>query len=425
MRGTRLRAPAVGLGLAIFLASCQPAPTGNLPSSSPRASGVASPTVRLQSPAPTTSPRATLPPVQSSGALIVNIWNSGEPTEVSLWSADSLIADVKPTGPNPPSSLVANFNATDRNTSVPSCHPYRVTYLPCVSTSNSRAYFLDGDTNVRYLTTGPRLPPCDAIGCPLGQSGGVTHVPGGAGVASAFAVSPDDKRIAVSAFTFRSSSSGPAPVSVRLYVEDLVGNGNHIELFTSTSSWVWPVGWHDGKLVVAAGSPVKPVEGPYGGVTEFHLVDPVTGDRLQALGSATCPVVPALLSPAGTVCLASDGSLRSQYWSGQNVTFVSTYAALKGGAMLSPDGSKVAVCCANMAGFGVIEVVDSPAMGGAVKLVAGAQGYFGGGGWIDATHLIYHPSGTDPQFLVDTTSHVGPITLPLFGEFSGRVPGGL
>jgi len=242
-------------------------------------------------------------------------------------------------------------------------------------------------------------------------------------VASAFAVSPDDQRIAVSVFTFQSSSSGPVRANVRLYVEDLVGGGNHIELFSSNSLWVWPVGWHDGKLVVAAGSPVKPVEGPYGGVTEFHLVDPVTGNRLQALGSASCPVVPALLSPAGTLCVAADGSLRSQYWSRPDVTFLSTYSALRGGAMLSLDGNKVAVCCT--ADRGAVEVIDAPALGGAVKPVAGTFGYQSGGGWTDATHVTYRPSGTDSLLWADTTSPSGPITLYMAGEFSGRVPGGL
>src|SRR5438270_656149 len=223
--------------------------------------------------------------------------------------------------------------------------------------------------------------------CQSAPTGDVTHVPGGAGVASTFAVSPNEQRIAVSVFTFRASSSGPAPTSVRLYVEDLLGGGNHVELFTSNSVWVWPVGWHDSKLVVAAGSPVKPVEGPYGGVTEFHLVDPATGNRLQALGSASCPVVPALLSPAGTVCVAADGSLRSQYWSRPDVTFLSNYRQLGGGAMLSLDGNKVAVCCAIPSG--ALEIIDSPALGGAIKPVAGATAYLSGGGWIDATHVAY------------------------------------
>lgn len=326
---------------------------------------------------------------------------------VSLWSGDS---------------LVANVNARNRSATAASCHPYEVTYLPCVSTSNSRAYFLDGDTQVRYLAAGTSATNCGASGCAFGTNGDVTFVPGGPERASAFAVSPDDQRIAVSVFDFRSTPSGYVPISVRLYVEDLVGRGNHIELFSSTSGWVWPVGWHGGKLVVAAGSPTKPVEGPYGAVTEFHLVDPVTGDRLQALGSASCPVVPALLSPAGTVCVAADGSLRSQYWSGQNVTFMSNYSAFRGGAMLSLDGSKVVICC----GFaGALQIVDAPSLGGAMKPLPQATGYLSGGGWIDATHVSYRPSSGDNLAWLDTTSPNGPSTLPFVGQLAGRVPGGL
>src|SRR5713101_420095 len=393
MRPVSLGAPVVGLAIAGVLASCQPTPTGILPTSSPKA-----------------SPRVSTSSPSQSAPLIVTIFTAGQGTDYTLRSAGAPVAIA--------------VQAADRNASVPGCHPYEVTYLPCVSTSNSRAYYLDGDTSVRYLATVPSPAPCDSSGrCPSATSGDVTHVPGGPSVASAFAVSPDDQRIAVSVFTFRSSSSGPVPVNVRLYIEDLVGGGNHIELFSSTSLWVWPVGWHDSKLVVAAGSPVKPVEGPYGGVTEFHLVDPVTGNRLQSLGSATCPVVPALLTPAGTVCVAADGSLRSQYWSRPDVTFMSNYSALRGGAMLSLDGNKVAVCCT--VDRGAVEVIDAPALGGAVKPVAGTFGYQSGGGWTDATHVTYRPSGTDSLLWADTTSPSGPITLYMAGEFSGRVPGGL
>ena len=38
-----------------------------------------------------------------------------------------------------------------------------------------------------------------------------------------------------------------SPPTLRLYVEDL-GGGNHAEIFSSKSAWVWPVGWHQGKL---------------------------------------------------------------------------------------------------------------------------------------------------------------------------------
>jgi len=319
---------------------------------------------------------------------------------------------------------VGNVQARNRSATAASCHPYQVTYLPCVSTSNTRAYFLDGDTSVRYLAPGSTTSSnCGANGCTFGTNGDVTGVPGGPERASAFSVSPDDQRIAVSVFDFRSTPGGYVPMSVRLYVEDLIGSGNHVELFSSTSLWVWPVGWHDGKLVVAAGSPTKPVEGPYGGVTEFHLVDPVTGNRLKALGSADCPVVPALLSSAGTLCVSGDGSLLSAYWSFADVRFVQNYSAFKGG-MLSPDGLHVAICCTSTGG--TIELVDQrQELSPSVKPLAGAYAYFSGGGWIDATHLTYRASASDRLTLVDTTSPYGPSALPFAGEFAGRVPGGL
>jgi hypothetical protein len=122
MRRVSLGAPVVWLAIATVLASCEPTPTGILPTSSPKA-----------------SPRASTSSPSQSAPLIVTIWTTGVPTDVSLWSAGSMVATV--------------LTSDDRNASVPSCHPYEVTYLPCVSTSNSRAYFLDGDTSVRYLAT--------------------------------------------------------------------------------------------------------------------------------------------------------------------------------------------------------------------------------------------------------------------------------
>src|SRR5205807_6911088 len=46
----------------------------------------------------------------------------------------------------------------------------------------------------------------------------------------------------------------PISPSLRLYVQDLHGGANHVEIFSSQHAWVWPVGWHAGKLVLAATS---------------------------------------------------------------------------------------------------------------------------------------------------------------------------
>ena len=349
----------------------------------------------------------TQPPLQAAPPLIVTVSSQGTSTVVSLSSDTSLEGQV---------------TTADRTPPMPTCHPYLVTYLPCVSTSNSRAYFLDGDANVRYVAA-VRTPSQRITGscCASVTTGAATHVPGSSTVASAFAVSPDDQRIAVSVFSFQTTSTGPVPTSVRLYVEDLAGGGNHVEIFSSTSLWVWPVGWHDGKLVVAVGSPTKPQRGPYGAVTEFHLVNPATGDRIQALGSAACPAVPALLSAAGTVCVAGDGSLQSQFWSGPNVTFLSNYRALNGGAMLSPDGTRVAVCC--VPGVGEVERIDAPGLGGAIKVLHGNHGPMTGGGWLDTAKLTYGIGNI--LNVVDTTSPYGPIPLAVHGELAGVIPGGL
>src|SRR5437763_1441611 len=80
--------------------------------------------------------------------------------------------------------------------------------------SNDRLYYLSGDSEVRYLA-------------PDGATGVATHIPGSGHVHAAFAVNADDSRIAVTAVDYSTS-----PVSVRLYVEDLNGGGNHKDLYS-------------------------------------------------------------------------------------------------------------------------------------------------------------------------------------------------
>lgn len=77
-----------------------------------------------------------------------------------------------------------------------------------VSISNSRVYYLDGNADVRSLG-------------PDGSTALATHLPGSASVSVGFAISPDDRRIAVSVIEY--TDSFQAPVKLRMYVEDLVG----------------------------------------------------------------------------------------------------------------------------------------------------------------------------------------------------------
>jgi hypothetical protein len=83
-----------------------------------------------------------------------------------------------------------------------------------ISTSDTRAYFLDQQGNVDFLA-------------PNGETGRATHVPSGGGIRSMFAVSPDDQRIDVVEDTFNASGA-----STVLYVEDLNGGTNHLQIFS-------------------------------------------------------------------------------------------------------------------------------------------------------------------------------------------------
>ncbi len=210
--------------------------------------------------------------------------------------------------------------------------------LPEVSASSSRVYYLDGDRDVRFIR-------------PDGSGGLAARVPGTTTAHAAFAVSPDDRRIGVSVLDYASS-----PPTLRLYVEDL-GGGNHAEIFSSRSAWVWPVGWHQGKLVLAAtSSPPFTQQGiswnSYS-APEYHVVNAVDATRLATIGSGEVqsgcqPVGP--LTAAGTACYqrtataGGAGYIAALDWSGK---IGSLRAATDnwGTAAISPSGGSLAGCC--------------------------------------------------------------------------------
>lgn len=181
---------------------------------------------------------------------------------------------------------VAAVHPAPRSAIAATAGPAGAPMLPEVSTANGRVYYLDGDSQVRYLA-------------PDGSTGAVTHVPGSASAMAAFAVSPDGSRIAVSVITYNGSSA-----SMDLYVEDVTG-ANHHDLFRSTSVFEWPVAWHSGDIVLAVG-PAFTTQGlnvnPYA-AQSYHVVDASTAVRKATLGVSTCEVT-GVLSPAGAPCLA-------------------------------------------------------------------------------------------------------------------------
>lgn len=192
------------------------------------------------------------------------------------------------------------------------CQPGGSPFLPpAVSATKTRVYFRDGDTKIRFLT-------------PSGQTGDVTTVPGGPTVASSFAVSIDDQRIAVVVLDFSKPS-----IALQLYVEDLVGAGNHSVIFTNTldaftenGNNLWPVGWHAGNLVLAVALTCifEPVPYPLA----WHIVDAGTAVRKVSVGTDAC--LPARWpSPAGLACFEYSKARTNFYdWSGQLIATVGT-----------------------------------------------------------------------------------------------------
>lgn len=210
--------------------------------------------------------------------------------------------------------------------------------LPQVSSSDTRVYYLDGDSTVRFLA-------------PDGSTGVAAHVGGTPTAHAVFSVSPDDKRLAVSVLDYSVS-----PVRERLYVQQLAG-GSQAELFSSSSQYVWPVGWRGDQLVLAALSqPPYSQQGvswnPYD-APGYHVVDPATGNRTATVGSGEqqvggCqPTGP--LSAAGSACFSVQGStgcLNLLGWSGRPTpTGVCAPAQDVGVGSLDPTGSRMARCC--------------------------------------------------------------------------------
>src|SRR5216683_1347967 len=338
----------------VFLTAACSAVVSEPPSASPSAVAAASPAASSAIPGTAASPSAGSAGSSSASpyGVLVDLL-----TAPSLYNANVVGIDGR---------LWASIRL-DKRTPISNASG-RAIVLPYVSTSLTALYMLAGDWTVWSL----RLPD--------GKQAVATHLQVGANMEAAFAVSPDDSKIAVSVLDFNRS-----PVHVLLYTDNLGGGNQHV-IFESDSDYVWPVAWHSGLLVLAhAYGPyeddiVKAAPGrdnPYSAVS-YHIVDPLTADRIYILGGCT---VSGPLGPAGSGCIQGgtidwQGNV-SPPWSTRDWGSVSSAAAL------SPDGRWVAATSPDAPDRMLIWTPD----GRVLTWVDGA-GTRDWVGWIDDQHIL-------------------------------------
>jgi hypothetical protein len=281
---------------------------------------------------------------------------------------------------------------------------------PPVSATADKVFFRDGNTKIRWLT-------------PDGKTGDATTVPGSASKVSFFSVSPDDQRIAV----LVEDLSPATTISLTLYVEDLIGHTNHAVIYTNSvpklknGTTLWPMGWHDGLLVLAVWAPCT-FEPAGLGPTEWHVSNAATAVRVATIGKNQC--VPSIWpSAAGVACLDVGNNQAVLYdWTGK-ITAVAPTQPDDVQSGLSPSGRSIFY--ATVAGIGA-----PPPATRIVNLGPGPTAAVSGHAaclWIDEDHLLA------PDAVIgfaSTAPGTGSVTatvtaLPASGVCAGRFPGGL
>ena len=337
------------------------------------------------SPAATTSAFSTPPagavspapePLAGAYGVLVSPLNGSASYTVSLIGVDGKVAASKQVSA-PPTVSCGNAAAV-----VP----------PPVSTSNSGVYYQEGQGGITFMS-------------PSGQLRQAASVPAGtASRRSMFAVSPDDKRIAVVVADYSSSGA-----STRLYVEDL-GGSNHVETFSETGAYsLWPIGWHGtNNLVLAKVPSCTQGGGPFCcGPQELHVVDPATAVRRFTIGSSSCRIAGPPV-PAGAVCedVTNYGATVFNWTAGTIRQFRIGGVAL---AYLSPNGSHVALVDNN----GTFMEDTGKSLAGLFACT-----------WIDDSHVL---AGGDAQHQPRVGDISGGSQIPVAaqGDCAGRLPGGL
>ena len=361
-----------------------PSSAGHLQSPAAAALPAASPTPTALGGGTTGLPTASPSPVtQQSYAVLVDLFAGGNSYNIALAGADG--------------AVVARAHAVERSPITDAIE------LPYAMASRSRVYYLDGDRNVRYVKAD-------------GTTGLVATVPGTAHVHATFAVSPDDRRIAVALLDY-----SVRPVKLTLYVEDL-GGTHHSVIYTSTNHYIWPVAWHSGQLVVAyLGPNASPFNSkryfyssrdvndypygpnPYGGIN-FHVINPITAAREAIISGGGAS---GLLSKPGTAVVQGD----ADDWKGNWINWNSPqdYGSFSAAGSISPDGKMIAACCPQPGPSGQLVIWYRNAQTRILPVTVTSIDWVG---WLDNSHLVtgfYQTSDGSPSVVDLGSNAVTPI----------------
>ncbi len=358
------------LAVVVLVAACSGPGSKAATSPSPNSPLTSSPSEQPQISAPPAA-ASPIPAVGSFGVLVTPI--SGDTYTVSLIDVDGKVVGR---------ALSSSPTVVTCDVAIPAVLP------PPISTSNTRVYYMDAEGVVHFLTPG-------------GDTGRATNLPAGGQRRSMFTVSPNDQRIAVVVSDFTSGGA-----ATRLYVEDLNGGTNHIDIFSETGAYgLWPIGWHGSSLVVAK-VPTCARSGGLGccGPLEFHVVDPATGVRRFTIGGADC-IVGGPAMPAGAICETTAVDAKVFDWTGG--LHKQMPIGFQRPIFLSPDGQHIAFSDAGTTNLDELRTMSMEVCG-----------------WIDETHMF---SGGDAQQQPDVGDITAGTIVPVAasGICAGRIPGGL
>ena len=245
---------------------------------------------------------------------------------------------------------------------------------------------------------------------------------------SFFAVSPDDKHIAVAVEDLSSSDS----INLRLYVEDLIGGGHHAEIYSTTvakqgGNILWPMGWRQGLLVLAVMAACDPYLSSLSPVA-WHVVDPANGDRKYAVIGYGC-TLSRWPSPTGETCTVN-GRTDVYNWLGGVIWTLSNWNnGTDPQSGLSPSGQRVFIsgngvtqCTTGEAGTCIIVGAGTSTD---PRIYAMAVKHYGCL-WIDEDHVLAPDAIIEmPSKQFPDSRYVPVIPLGHSGTCAGRFPGGL